>query len=54
MIKSGILEFKRALHPNAIVRSRLNGSFLDQSIVYNIALYHWFDLLYLVTWYDIV
>ena len=37
MIKSGILEFKRALHPNAIIRSRFNGSFLDQCIVYNIA-----------------
>ena len=37
MIKSGILEFKRSLHPSAIVRSRFNGSILDQNIIYNIS-----------------
>ena len=37
MIKSGLLEFKRSLHPSAIVRSRYNGSILDQSIIYNIS-----------------
>ena len=37
MIKSGILEFKRSLHPSAIIRTRYNGSILDQSIIYNIS-----------------
>ena len=37
MIKSGLLEFKRSLHPSAIVRSRFNGSILDQSIIHNIS-----------------
>ena len=37
MIKSGFLEFKRYLHPSAIVRSRFNGSLLDQNIIYNIS-----------------
>ena len=37
MIKSGLLEFKRSLHPSAIVMSRYNGSILDQSIIYNIS-----------------
>jgi len=37
MIKSSFLEFKRSLHSKAIVRSRYNGSILDQSIIYNIS-----------------
>jgi trk system potassium uptake protein TrkH len=37
MIKSGVLEFKRSLHPSAIVRTRFNGSILDQNIIYNIS-----------------
>ena len=39
LIKSGLLEFKRSLHPSAIVRSRFNGSILDQSIIYNISVF---------------
>ena len=46
MIKSGFLEFKRALHPNAIIRSRYNGSILDQSIIYNISA---FFILYILS-----
>ena len=36
MIKSGILEFKRALHPNAIIQSRYNNKTVSDSISYNI------------------
>ena len=36
MIKSGILEFKRALHPNAIIQPRFNGKVISQEIIGNI------------------
>ena len=36
MIKSGILEFKRALHPNAIIQARYNKKTVSDSISYNI------------------
>merc|ERR1711991_90652 len=36
MIKSGFLEFKRALHPNAIIQSRYNDKIVSSSISYNI------------------
>lgn len=36
MIKNGILEFKRALHPNAILPVRYNNKAIPQSIVFNI------------------
>ena len=46
MIKSGFLEFKKSLHPSAIVRSRFNGSIVDQNIIYNIS---GFFILYTLT-----
>jgi len=36
MIKNGILEFKRTLHPNAILPVRYNNRAIDRPIVYNI------------------
>ena len=36
MIKNGLLEFKRALHPNAIIPVRHNNKSVSQEIVYNI------------------
>ncbi len=36
LIKNGILEFKRILHPNAILPMRYNGKSVDQKIVYNV------------------
>ena len=36
MIKSGFLEFKRALHPNAIIQARYNNKTMSDSIAYNI------------------
>ncbi|NLN26245.1 MAG: TrkH family potassium uptake protein [Bacteroidetes bacterium] len=36
MIKNGILEFKRTLHPNAILPVRYNGKAVPQAIVFNI------------------
>lgn len=36
MIKNGVLEFKRALHPNAIIPVRYNGRIIQQPIIYNI------------------
>lgn len=36
MIKNGILEFKRALHPNAIIPVRYNGRTIQEPIIYNI------------------
>ncbi|MDB9779215.1 TrkH family potassium uptake protein [Flavobacteriaceae bacterium] len=46
MIKSGFLEFKRALHPNAIIQPRHNGSILKEEVVYNI---YAFFILYLLS-----
>ena len=46
MIKSGFLEFKRALHPNAILQPRHNGSILKEEVVYNI---YAFFILYLLS-----
>ena len=36
MIKSGFLEFKRALHPNAIIQARYNKKTVSDAIAYNI------------------
>ena len=36
MIKSGFLEFKRALHPNAIIQARYNKKTVSDGIAYNI------------------
>jgi trk system potassium uptake protein TrkH len=36
MIKSGFLEFKRALHPNAIIQARYNNKTVSDSIAYNV------------------
>ena len=36
MIKSGFLEFKRALHPNAIIQARYNHKIISSSISFNI------------------
>ncbi|MDR6301284.1 TrkH family potassium uptake protein [Mesonia maritima] len=36
MIRNGITEFKRALHPNAILPVRFNGKMIRENIVFNI------------------
>ncbi|WP_289726125.1 TrkH family potassium uptake protein [Robiginitalea aurantiaca] len=36
IIKNGLLEFKRTLHPNAIIPVRFNGKTVSEHIVYNI------------------
>ena len=36
MIKNGLLEFKRTLHPNAIIPVRYNGKTVSENIIYNI------------------
>jgi trk system potassium uptake protein TrkH len=36
MIKSGFLEFKKALHPNAIIQTRYIGKVVNQEIIGNI------------------
>ena len=36
MIKNGLLEFKRTLHPNAILPVRYNNRSVQQPIVYNV------------------
>lgn len=45
MIKNGVLEFKRTLHPNAILPVRYNNKAVPQSIVFNIL---GFFILYMV------
>ena len=46
MLKSGFLEFKRALHPNAIIQPRHNGSILKEEIIHNI---YAFFILYMLS-----
>lgn len=36
MIKNGMLEFKRTLHPNAIIPTRLNGRSVSRNVMYTI------------------
>lgn len=36
MLKNGFLEFKRSLHPNAIIQARYNQKTIERSVVYNI------------------
>ena len=36
MIKGGVLEFKRALHPNAIIQARYNDKLVNQEIIANV------------------
>ena len=45
MIKNGFLEFKRSIHPNAIVPVRYNNKTVSQDIVFNIMA---FFILYLI------
>ncbi|MCK0130672.1 TrkH family potassium uptake protein [Flavobacteriaceae bacterium F08102] len=45
MIKNGYLEFKRSIHPNAIIPVRYNGKSVSQDIVFNIMA---FFVLYLI------
>jgi len=45
LIKNGFLEFKRALHPNAILMVRLNKVTIEQSIVYHVLA---FFILYMI------
>ena len=45
LIKNGFLEFKKALHPNAILSLRLNNTSIDQSIVFKILA---FFILYMI------
>jgi trk system potassium uptake protein TrkH len=46
MIKSGFLEFKRALHPNAIIQPRYNNSILKEEVIHNI---YAFFILYMLS-----
>lgn len=46
MIKSGFLEFKRALHPNAIIQSRYNDKVVSKEIIGNIL---GFFILYMIS-----
>lgn len=46
MIKSGFLEFKRALHPNAIIQARYNDKIVSDKVSYNIL---GFFILYLLS-----
>jgi len=46
MIRGGFLEFKRALHPNAILQARYNKKIVDETISYNIL---GFFILYLLS-----
>lgn len=45
LIKNGLLEFKRALHPNAILMVRMNKLTIEQSIVYHVLA---FFILYMI------
>ncbi|MEN8125083.1 MAG: potassium transporter TrkG [Bacteroidota bacterium] len=45
MIKNGFLEFKRTLHPNAIIPVRYNGKAVDRGIVFNIMAFFIFYLM---------
>jgi len=36
MIRNGIIEFKRSLHPNAVLQVRYNGKSINKEIVFNI------------------
>lgn len=46
MIKNGFLEFKRVLHPNAILSLRFNNVTLEDSVVYKVLA---FFILYMIT-----
>lgn len=49
IIKNGLLEFKRTLHPNAIIPVRFNGKTVTEHIVYNIiAFFVLYMLLFLI------
>jgi len=46
MIKSGLLEFKRALHPNAVLQVRYNQSVVQENIIHNL---YGFFILYMLS-----
>lgn len=46
MIKSGLLEFKRALHPNAVLQIRYNSSIVQDNVTHNI---YGFFILYMIS-----
>jgi len=47
IIRNGLLEFKRTLHPNAILPVRYNGRAVPKEIIYNVLA---FFILYLLSW----
>ncbi len=47
IVRNGVLEFKRTLHPNAILPVRHNGKAVKKEIVFNILA---FFILYLLAW----
>lgn len=46
LIKNGLLEFKRALHPNAILSLRFNNNAIEESLVYKVL---GFFILYMIS-----
>ncbi len=49
IVKNGLLEFKRTLHPNAIIPVRFNGKTVNEHIVYNvIAFFVLYMLLFII------
>lgn len=47
LVKNGLLSFKRQLHPKAIIPVRLNGSAVNESVVYNVLA---FIMVYIMTY----
>ena len=52
MIKSGFLEFKRALHPSAVLQIRYNKSVVQDTVIQN--LYGFFYFVYVVFYYWLI
>ena len=51
IVRNGVLEFKRTLHPNAILPVRHNGKAVKKEIVFNILA---FFILYLLAWIKVL
>jgi len=49
LMKNGFLEFKRRLHPNAVIPVHLNGIGVSQKIIYNLLAFVFFYLFLFVT-----
>ena len=53
LIKNGVLEFKRRIHPNAVVPVHLNGKSIANKVIYNLLAFVFLYLFMFLTFFTL-